>query len=150
MSFRSGAQCDTNADFTCALQDRGREDPVDPHPREQERGCREARQEQCRNRMRGLASCRGTCSRQNAQSQRLSQCVILHSSGKIEPYLLPVPDLTGVLNGSEIVGASVAFFETLNSLHDVRPDICDFQLRLVLTDAIGILRFLLRTGSHRP
>ena len=48
------------------------------------------------------------------------------------------------------VGATVAFFETLNGLHDVRPDVCDFQLRLMLTDAIGILRFLLRTAKHRP
>lgn len=48
------------------------------------------------------------------------------------------------------VSASVAFFDTLNSLHDARPDVCDFQLRLMLTDAIGILRFLLRTGKHRP
>ncbi len=48
------------------------------------------------------------------------------------------------------VGASVEFFNTLNSLHDVRPDVCDFQLGLMLTDAIGILRFLLRTARHRP
>ena len=48
------------------------------------------------------------------------------------------------------VSASVAFFDTLNSLHDVRPEVCDFQLRLMLTDAIGILRFLLRTAKHRP
>jgi hypothetical protein len=47
------------------------------------------------------------------------------------------------------MSASVAFFDTLNSLHDVRPDVCDFQLRLMLTDAIGILRFLLRTARHR-
>ena len=48
------------------------------------------------------------------------------------------------------VNATVAFFDTLNSLHEVRPDVCDFQLRLMLTDAIGILRFLLRTAKHQP
>jgi len=48
------------------------------------------------------------------------------------------------------VNATVAFFDALNGLHDVRPDVCDFQLRLMLTDAIGILRFLLRTAKHRP
>lgn len=48
------------------------------------------------------------------------------------------------------VNASVAFFDALNGLHEVRPDVCDFQLRLMLTDAIGILRFLLRTARHRP
>lgn len=47
------------------------------------------------------------------------------------------------------IGATLAFFETLNGLHDVRPDVCDFQLRLMLIDAIGILRFLLRTAKHR-
>jgi hypothetical protein len=48
------------------------------------------------------------------------------------------------------VNATVAFFDALNGLHDVRPDVCDFQLQLMLTDAIGILRFLLRTAKHRP
>ncbi|MGQ0736334.1 MAG: hypothetical protein ACT4QD_22105 [Acidobacteriota bacterium] len=47
------------------------------------------------------------------------------------------------------VNATVAFFDARNGLHEVRPDVCDFQLRLMLTDAIGILRFLLRTASHR-
>ena len=43
-----------------------------------------------------------------------------------------------------------AFFELMNVLHDVRPDVGEFQLRLMLTDAIGILRFLLRTSKYRP
>ena len=43
-----------------------------------------------------------------------------------------------------------AFFELMNVLHDVRPDVGEFQLRLMLTDAIGILRLLLRTARHRP
>ena len=43
-----------------------------------------------------------------------------------------------------------AFFELMNVLHDVRPDVGEFQLRLMLTDAIGILRFLLRTSRYRP
>ena len=48
------------------------------------------------------------------------------------------------------VNATVAFFDTLNGLHEIRPDVCDFQLRLMLTDGIGILRFLLRTAKYRP
>ena len=48
------------------------------------------------------------------------------------------------------VSATVAFFDTLNCLHEVRPDVSDFQLRLMLTDVIGILRFLLRTAKHCP
>lgn len=48
------------------------------------------------------------------------------------------------------VNATVAFFDALNGLHEVRPDVCDFQLRLMLTDAIAILRFLLRTAKYRP
>lgn len=47
-------------------------------------------------------------------------------------------------------GMTSAFFELLNVLHDVRPDVGEFQLRLMLTDAIGILRFLLRTARYRP
>ena len=47
-------------------------------------------------------------------------------------------------------GTTSAFFEALNGLHDVRPDVCDFQLRLMVTDALSILRFLLRTAKHRP
>jgi hypothetical protein len=43
-----------------------------------------------------------------------------------------------------------AFFELLNTLHEARPDVSEFQLRLILTDAIGLLRFLLRTERHRP
>lgn len=48
------------------------------------------------------------------------------------------------------IAASLAFFDALNGLHEVRPEISDFQLRLMLTDAIGILRFLLRTSKYRP
>jgi hypothetical protein len=43
-----------------------------------------------------------------------------------------------------------AFFKALNGLHDVRPDICEFQIRLMVTDALNILRFLLRTAKYRP
>lgn len=43
-----------------------------------------------------------------------------------------------------------AFFELMNVLHNVRPEVGDFQLRLMLTDAIGTLRFLLRTARYRP
>ena len=48
------------------------------------------------------------------------------------------------------VNATVAFLHALNSLHDVQPMVSDFQLRLMLADAIVILRFLLQTASHRP
>jgi hypothetical protein len=47
-------------------------------------------------------------------------------------------------------GMTSAFFKLMNVLHDVRPDVGEFQLRLMLTDAIGILRFLLRTARYRP
>jgi hypothetical protein len=47
-------------------------------------------------------------------------------------------------------GMTTAFFDALNGLHDVRPDIDEFQLRLMVTDALHILRFLLRTAQHRP
>lgn len=47
-------------------------------------------------------------------------------------------------------GLTSAFFEALNGLHEVRPDICEFQLRLMVTDALNILRFLLRTAKYRP
>lgn len=43
-----------------------------------------------------------------------------------------------------------ALFDLMNVLHEVRPDIDEFQLRLMLTDAIGVLRFLLRTSRYRP
>ena len=45
---------------------------------------------------------------------------------------------------------TVAFFKALNGLHDVRPDIGEFQLRLMVTDALNLLRFLLRTAKYRP
>jgi len=54
------------------------------------------------------------------------------------------------LRRRELRALTSAFFEVMNVLHDVRPDIGEFQLRLLLTDAIGILRFLLRTARHRP
>ncbi len=47
-------------------------------------------------------------------------------------------------------GMTSAFFDLMNTLHEVRPDVGEFQLRLMLTDALGILRFLLRTARHRP
>jgi len=47
-------------------------------------------------------------------------------------------------------GMTSAFFAVLNELHEVRPDVGDFQLRLMVTDAIGILRVLLRTARHQP
>jgi hypothetical protein len=43
-----------------------------------------------------------------------------------------------------------AFFTALNGLHDVRPDVAEFQLRLMVTDALNILRFLLRTAKYTP
>ena len=51
---------------------------------------------------------------------------------------------SGYLNRT--IAMHVALFETLNKFHAVRPDASDFQLRLMLTDAIAMLRFLLRTA----
>lgn len=55
---------------------------------------------------------------------------------------------TAYLN--KTISLHVAFFDTLNELHAVRPNLTNFQLRLMLTEAIGILRFLLRTATHKP
>ena len=38
--------------------------------------------------------------------------------------------------------------DTLNEMHNVQPNFDEFQLRLLFTDAIAMLRFLLRTGRY--
>jgi Predicted pPIWI-associating nuclease len=54
---------------------------------------------------------------------------------------------SGYLNRT--IAMHMALFDTLNELHAVRPDMSDFQLRLMLTDAITMLRFLLRTARYK-
>jgi hypothetical protein len=50
---------------------------------------------------------------------------------------------------NKTISMHVELLDTLNEMHAVRPKLDDFQLRLLLTDAISMLRFLLRTGRYQ-
>lgn len=50
---------------------------------------------------------------------------------------------------NKTISMHVELLDTLNEVHAVSPKLDDFQLRLLLTDAIGMLRFLLRTGRYQ-
>jgi predicted pPIWI-associating nuclease len=47
---------------------------------------------------------------------------------------------------NKTISMHVELLNTLNEVHAVNPKFDDFQLRLLFTDAISMLRFMLRTG----
>lgn len=46
------------------------------------------------------------------------------------------------------ISTHIELLKTLNEMHAARPNLDEFQLRLLLTDSIAMLRFLLRTGRY--
>lgn len=50
---------------------------------------------------------------------------------------------------NKTISMHVELLDTLNEMHAVRPKLDDFQLRLLLTDATSMLRFLLRSGRYQ-
>jgi len=49
----------------------------------------------------------------------------------------------------ESIRTTITFFRSVNkNTHEVRPEVSEYQLRLMLVDAIDILRFLLKTAGY--